>query len=183
MTPDHDGVGAEGIDWDVHYSAVEQVWSGNPNGVLVAEISDATPGTAVDVGCGEGADAIWLAHRKWDVTAFDVSAVALARAAEYVEKAGVTVQLLHGGLLDLVAPGGRLLFVHHDHSDPEPARHAGFDPADYVMPYDVDDALAELPDAWEVQACENRPRNVTTGAGAGHSVDVVLRARRTNSPT
>ena len=212
VTPDHDGVGAEGIDWDVHYSAVEQVWSGNPNGVLVAEISDATPGTAVDVGCGEGADAIWLAHRKWDVTAFDVSAVALARAAEHVEKAGVTVQLLHGGLLDLpatqfdlvsaqypallheqgrslagvlelVAPGGRLLFVHHDHSDPEHAQYAGFDPADYVMPYDVHDALAELPDAWEVQVCENRPRNVTTGAGAGHSVDVVLRARRTNSPT
>ena len=51
------------------------------------------------------------------------------------------------------------------------------------MPYDVHDALAELPDVWEVQACENRPRKVTTGAGAGHSVDLVLRARRTNSPT
>ena len=44
----------------------------------------------------------------------------------------MTVQLLHGGLLELVAPGGRLLFAHHDHSDPEHARHAGFDPADYV---------------------------------------------------
>jgi hypothetical protein len=51
------------------------------------------------------------------------------------------------------------------------------------MPADVHDALAELPDAWEVQVYENRARNVTTGAGAGHSVDVVLRARRTNSPT
>ena len=64
MTLDHEGVGAEDIDWDVHYSAAEQVWSGNPNGVPVAEISDATPGTEVDVGCGGGADAIWLAHRK-----------------------------------------------------------------------------------------------------------------------
>ncbi len=210
MAPDHAGAGAEGIDWDVRYSAAEQVWSGNPNGVLVAEISDVTPGTAVDVGCGEGADAIWLAHREWDVTAFDVSAVALARAAEHVEKAGIRVQLLHGGLLDLpaaqfdlvnvqypallheqgrslagllalVAPGGTLLSVHHDQSDPDHARQAGFDPADYVMPADVHAALARMPDAWQVQVYGDRPRNVATGAGAGPSVDVVLRARRTNS--
>lgn len=51
------------------------------------------------------------------------------------------------------------------------------------MPYDVRDALAELPDTWVVQVCENRAWNVTTGAGAGHSVDVILRGQRTNSPT
>ncbi len=204
--PDHE----PGLDWDVRYSAAEQVWSGNPNGVLVAETSDATPGTAVDVGCGEGADAIWLANRGWTVTAFDVSGVALARAAEHVEKAGVMVQLIHGGLLDLpaaqfdlvnvqypallhrqgrslarilelVAPGGTLLFVHHDQSDPGHARPADFDPADYVMPADVHDALQALGDAWEVQVYGDRPRLVTTGAGAGHSVDVVLRARRAPS--
>lgn len=57
------------------------MWSGQPNGSLVAEVADLEPGTALDVGCGEGADAIWLAHQGWKVTALDPSAVALDRAA------------------------------------------------------------------------------------------------------
>ena len=67
------GAPADSVDWDAVYAGSEQVWSGDPNSVLVAEVSEVTPGTAVDVGCGEGADAIWLAQRGWRVTAFDVS--------------------------------------------------------------------------------------------------------------
>jgi SAM-dependent methyltransferase len=54
-------------------------------------VSDLTPGTALDLGCGEGADAIWLAARGWRVTATDISAVALAKAAEHAARAGVSV--------------------------------------------------------------------------------------------
>jgi SAM-dependent methyltransferase len=75
--------------WDRRYGESEQVWSGEPNTVLVREVTDLPPGTALDLGCGEGADAIWLARRGWRVTAADISGVALDRAARHAADAGV----------------------------------------------------------------------------------------------
>ncbi|MEV6600001.1 class I SAM-dependent methyltransferase [Actinoplanes sp. NPDC051346] len=75
--------------WDERYSGEEKVWSGNPNAQLVAEASRLTPGTALDVGCGEGGDVIWLARQGWTVTGADFSANGLARAARHAEQAGV----------------------------------------------------------------------------------------------
>ena len=57
------------------------MWSGNPNGTLVHEVAGLPPGRALDVGAGEGGDAIWLAERGWSVTATDISARALDRVA------------------------------------------------------------------------------------------------------
>ena len=74
--------------WDERYSTSGRIWSGNPNQRLVEQVSHLTPGTALDVGCGEGGDAIWLAAQGWRVTAMDVSPVALARGAEEAAKAG-----------------------------------------------------------------------------------------------
>jgi SAM-dependent methyltransferase len=67
--------------WDERYRSRSSLWSGNPNANLVAQASGLAPGRAIDVGCGEGADAIWLAERGWRVMGCDVSAVALERAA------------------------------------------------------------------------------------------------------
>jgi SAM-dependent methyltransferase len=74
--------------WDARYSSAHSLWSGNPNRQLVTEAAGLEPGTALDAGAGEGADAIWLAERGWQVTAVDVSGVALGRAAEHAAKAG-----------------------------------------------------------------------------------------------
>lgn len=74
--------------WDGMYKERPKVWSGNPNPQLVAEVAGLRAGTALDLGCGEGADAIWLAEQGWTVTAMDVSAVALERAAAHAVDSG-----------------------------------------------------------------------------------------------
>ncbi len=66
--------------WDEKYSSRDQVWSGKVNKALQHFSSDLTPGTALDLGCGEGGDAVWLAKNSWRVVACDVSEIALERA-------------------------------------------------------------------------------------------------------
>lgn len=78
-------------DWDHRYSG-EQMWSGNPNGTLVSEITDLTPGRALDVGAGEGGDALWLAEQGWRVTASDISTRALDRIRAAAEQRGLDVE-------------------------------------------------------------------------------------------
>src|SRR5204862_43397 len=75
------------------------MWSGRPNGRLVAEVAALTAGRALDVGCGEGADAIWLAQRGWTVTAIDISDVAICRALEASHRAGASVEWICGDVL------------------------------------------------------------------------------------
>lgn len=76
--------------WDDHYEARRGKWDGKPNALLVGELSGLTPGTALDLGCGQGGDAIWLATNGWGVTAVDVSATALTLAAGHAAAAGVS---------------------------------------------------------------------------------------------
>ena len=76
--------------WDERYRSADAIWSGEANPQLVAEMSGFVPGTALDVGCGEGADALWLAERGWRVTAIDISGVALERARSAASHAGST---------------------------------------------------------------------------------------------
>ena len=88
LTQDSSGSDAS-EHWDAHYGERPQIWSGRPNAVLVEETRDLTPGVALDIGCGEGADAVWLAREGWKVTAVDVSRTALDRAARVAKEAGV----------------------------------------------------------------------------------------------
>ena len=79
--------------WDERYGATDQLWSGDPNQRLVEQVADLTPGTALDVGCGEGGDAIWLASQGWQVVGMDVSPVGLARAAQHAVQAGAEIAM------------------------------------------------------------------------------------------
>ncbi|MER6389286.1 SAM-dependent methyltransferase [Streptomyces sp. NPDC059382] len=75
--------------WDGRYRESDRIWSGEANAALVREAGDLAPGLALDLGCGEGGDAVWLARRGWRVTATDISGVALERAASHAADAGV----------------------------------------------------------------------------------------------
>jgi SAM-dependent methyltransferase len=87
--------------WDARYAESDRIWSGRPNPRLVEQVTGLPPGDALDVGAGEGADAVWLASAGWRVTALDVSEVALERTVEHARTAGVAdrVATLHHDLM------------------------------------------------------------------------------------
>ena len=94
-------------DWDARYSERDGArWSGRPNGRLRAEVASLAPGRALDVGCGEGAGAIWLARSGWTVTAIEISDVALTRAREAAALAGAAVEWIRGDALQTPFPAG-----------------------------------------------------------------------------
>ncbi|MQA04149.1 MAG: methyltransferase domain-containing protein [Streptosporangiales bacterium] len=192
--------------WDERYGAEEQLFSGHPNGALVAEVAGLTPGQALDVGCGEGADALWLAGQGWHVTAVDISRVALERAAALPDgdkvsrvRADLTVAPPPAGVFDLVsvqyyplphqpdhaalrrllaavAPGGRLLFVSHDLA--AFTEHHHHPEIDPADYYGPDEITALLDDGWTIEVDEKRARANPPAADARNVPDVVLRARR-----
>lgn len=71
--------------WEDRYAATELAWSGNPNPVLVTEATPLKPGRALDIGSGEGADALWLAQHGWQVTGADIAVNALEKARAHSE--------------------------------------------------------------------------------------------------
>jgi SAM-dependent methyltransferase len=78
-------------DWEEQYRTHPELWSGRPNAALVAAATALPPGSALDIGCGEGADAVWLAARGWRVTAVDLSRTALERGRAHAAVQGVDV--------------------------------------------------------------------------------------------
>jgi SAM-dependent methyltransferase len=116
--------------WDERYRSSNALWSGNPNPHLVTEAAGLVPGAALDVGCGEGADAIWLAEHGWRVTAVDFSTVALERAAAHAQKASAEV-------------AERITWLHADFTDwvPEVSKYDLVSAHFLHMPGDRRDAL------------------------------------------
>jgi SAM-dependent methyltransferase len=189
--------------WDERYRTRDQLWSGDPNGVLVTEAADLPPGQALDLGCGEGGDALWLAGRGWLVTAVDISRVALERAAAAGgdakvswTQADLTTWSPPAGAFDLVsalyfplprteeaalrrllaavAPGGTLLVGGHDLADVHPGDHE-ID----VHSFYRSDEIAELLDGtWTVLVNETRKRVSAAPPGTDHINDTVLKARK-----
>jgi SAM-dependent methyltransferase len=192
--------------WDERYANIEQDWGSKPNPALVTEADGLPPGQALDVGCGHGADAIWLAAQRWNFTALDVSQVALERAADRARNAGAPVRWLPAALTDAPVPPGTFDLVSAQYPAllRTPDRDAERKLLQAVAPggvllvvhhADVDverakangfdpgdyvipaDVAALLDDTWPVEVSERRPRPVPA-QGAHHTHDIVLRARR-----
>lgn len=81
--------------WEPHYQRMGQSWGTRPNPVLANVINDLgpVPGRALDLGCGHGGDALWLASNGWQVTAVDVSATAIARVTDAAQRSGLGAQV------------------------------------------------------------------------------------------
>lgn len=89
-------------DWESRYAGVERLWSGRPNTILTELATHWSPGRCLDLGCGEGADALWLAERGWYVTGVDLSATAVTRMEAEASARGVG-ERVRGAVLDLAA--------------------------------------------------------------------------------
>ncbi|MGA6219311.1 class I SAM-dependent methyltransferase [Streptomyces umbrinus] len=193
--------------WDEMYRSRDQVFSGDPNGVLVTEVTGLPPGQALDVGCGEGADALWLARHGWQVTAVDISTTALQRAAAAAvdsegrvawTRADLTITPPPADAFDLVSVQYFPLSLQPDHAALRGLLNAvapggtllfaSHDLADLPPRpeqgfdpgdyYQPDDIAKLLDHDWTVLVNETRPRTAPAPAGTHHTHDTVLRAQR-----
>ena len=106
------GATAQADEWDARYGERDGVmWSGRPNGRLLVEVTGLTPGRVLDIGCGEGADAIWLARSGWAVTAIDISELAVSRARVAADLVGTPVEWICGDVLQTTFPAGSFNLV------------------------------------------------------------------------
>ncbi|GGM48085.1 class I SAM-dependent methyltransferase [Dactylosporangium sucinum] len=190
--------------WEQHYREHAPHDHGSPSPQLVAEVTGLPAGTALDAGCGRGADAVWLARQGWQVTAVDVSPTAVGDAEALAGDLGsriewvvadlttwqppqrydlVVSQYVHptvpfgafvARLAEAVAPGGTLLVVGHDHADGHSAAHAPR-PAS-ITPDAVTGALPA--EAWDVAVAESRTRAAGHGSHRTTIEDLVVKARR-----
>jgi SAM-dependent methyltransferase len=198
-------------EWDDMYASTAQLFSGRPNFALVTDVSGLQPGRALDVGCGEGADAVWLASQGWAVTALDVSQVALDRAAQSARQSAVNVQWLHAGLVDAALPEAGFDLVSAQYpalpSSPDHTAergllavvapggllhivyHAGFDSEEAksrgIDPADyvwpTDVVAALLAGDWQIRIDTERPRDAPAGGAGQHHSHDVVIQARRNA--
>lgn len=192
--------------WNERYRHHSAEWDSEPNPILAQEVADLAPGTALDVGCGEGSDAVWLANRGWRVTAVDISHVALdrGRAADpdglvdwlqadvltwqppedaydlvsthFLHVLPAQRQALFARLARAVRPNGTLLVVAHHVSDLETTIGRPPNPDLY---FTADEVAALLPGRWEIRFGGTRARQTTDREGHAVTIrDMVLKARR-----
>ncbi|MFF4749810.1 class I SAM-dependent methyltransferase [Streptomyces sp. NPDC002514] len=193
--------------WDEMYRSRERVFSGAPHAVLVAEAAALPPGRALDVGCGEGADASWPAGRGWQVTAVDIAPTALQRAAAAAPDTAGHVVWTRADLTAAPPPAGAfdLVSVHYFPLRYQPGHIVLRGLLDAVAPggtlifathdragltprpeqgfdpgdyYRPADIARLLGPDWTVLVDEIRPRPTPAPAGTHHTHDAVLRARR-----
>lgn len=198
---DHRGPGhlATPEEADARYTSDEQVWSGNPNQALVSYLGgEPARGTALDIGCGEGADLIWLAQQGWRATGIDFAPTAVRRARELVD-ASLTAperpEVIEVSFTEFAIESGRQFDLVTCSYGQIPANETSMAQLEnlvapggilFITHHDLESESVALPrwiadhlsDEFTVTVVENFERDVRSGAGAHYKDDVVLRAEK-----
>jgi SAM-dependent methyltransferase len=193
-------------DWNRRYAGQELLWTAEPNRFLVAEVGSLRPGRALDLACGEGRNAVWLAERGWQVVGVDFSEIALEKARLLAATRGVGGEWVAADLLDF-RPGKRvydlvlLFYLQVPESerravvraaagavapggtfllvahDRSNLEHGHGGPQEAAVLYAAEDVVADL-DGFEVERAECVERPVAAADGEHVALDVLVRARR-----
>ena len=174
-------------DWNRRYLDREHEPAAEPNRFVFAELAALAPGRALDLGCGMGRNAVWLAEGGWDVTAVDFSDVAVRRARRLAARRGVRVEWLLADLRDYAPPEGAfdLVLLAYVHLPREERRlvlrraAAALAPGGtlLVVLYTPDDLVADL-EGLAIERAERVTRTVETDEGEAEAVDALVRAQR-----
>ena len=195
-------------EWNRRYGGSDLLWTARPNRFLVAEVADLEPGRALDIACGEGRNAVWLAEQGWRVTGVDFSDVALEKASRLAEARAVAPEWLQADLLDFRAEprAFELVIVFYLQLSGTPRRtilraaadavapggtlllvahdssnleHGHGGPQDPAALYTAGDIVADLDGTGlEIERAELVKRPVETPAGERTALDALVRARR-----
>jgi len=192
--------------WDDRYRTDKLIWHAEPNRFLVEEVAGLAPGRALDLACGEGRNALWLAERGWQVTAVDFSAVGLAKAQRLASDRELDIRLIEADVLEWEAPPSSfdLVIVMYLQLPAGERRRAlqraanavaaggvllvvghdstnlvdGFGgPRDPAVLFSPDDVVGDLY-GLQIQRAERARRPVATDHGQVDAIDAIVRAVR-----
>ena len=182
--------------WEQRYSGSKRVWSGKVNATMASVVSELAPGTAIDLGCGEGGDVLWLAEQGWTALGLDISDTAVGRARDEAAARGLdgasfeavdldawepdpaTVDLVTASFfqsnvaLDRTAILRRAMTALRPGgrlvtvSHAAPPSWAKDHPAKMVSVRDEAAQLGGSAEEWEVELAEERPRAATAPDGS-----------------
>jgi SAM-dependent methyltransferase len=192
--------------WDERYGTEELIWKADPNRFLVEELQALAPGRALDVACGEGRNAVWLASKGWHVTGVDFSRAGLAKAQRLATDRGVEVAWVEADVVEWQPPSASfdVVVVLYLHLPAEQRRQAlaraaaalapggillvvGHDvsnllkgtggPQDPAVLFGPEQIVEDLP-GLQIERAERVTRTVVTEAGKATAVDALVRAVR-----
>jgi SAM-dependent methyltransferase len=193
--------------WNRRWSGEERVHASTaPSRFLVAEVAGLRPGAALDLGCGAGRNAVWLAEQGWRVTAVDFSDVALGMARALADERRVAVEWIEADALgwtppprayDLVcvlylqlpAPERRVALARAAEAvrpggtllvlghDLENLTAGWGGPTQADVLFTPDDVVAEIGDL-RVEKAQRVTRGVQDEAAPRAAIDALVRARR-----
>lgn len=196
--------------WDERYGTEELIWKAEPNRFLVEELNALVPGKALDVACGEGRNAVWLASKGWRVTGADFSRAGLAKAQRLATDRGVEVTWVEADVVEWRPPAASfdLVVVMYLHLPAEQRRRALAHAAAALVPGGVllvvghdtsnllkgtggpqDPAVLFTPEeivedlsGLQIERAAQVERTVVSDTGEATAIDALVRAVRPSSP-